>query len=47
MGPLELILVLLLVGAILWAVARGRGGVRRGPRSHYRRGTYVRNRRLF
>jgi len=44
--PLELILVLLLIGVVLYAVFRGRG-YRRGPRSHYRRGTHVRNRRLF
>jgi hypothetical protein len=44
--PIELILVLLLIGAILYAVFRG-GSYRRGPRPHYRRGTHVRNRRLF
>lgn len=46
MDALELILVLLLIGAILYAVFRG-GRYRRGPRPHYRRSTWVRNRRLF
>jgi hypothetical protein len=44
--PLELILIILLVAVILYAVFRG-GTYRRGPRAHYRRGTHVRNRRLF
>jgi len=44
--PLELILVILLIAAILYAVFRG-GTYRRGPRAHYRRRTHVRNRRLF
>jgi hypothetical protein len=44
--PVQLILILLLIGAILYAVFRG-GSIRRGPRAHWRRGTHVRNRRLF
>ena len=46
MSTIELLLVLALIGVILYAAFRG-GRYRRGPRAHYRRGTHVRNRRLF
>jgi hypothetical protein len=44
--PLELILVLLIVGVIVYAALRG-GRYRRAPRARYRRGARVRSRRLF